>query len=216
MSTNKKYCFVMMPFSTELYYFYLHLKRHIEDTHNVHCERADGQVLIKPVLEKIKDMITKADVIIADCSERNPNVFYELGLAHAFTKKVILITRDEIKEAPSDIKHYEFIKYELGKDEEFFKKLDNALNNVFFEDYQDLYKKAQKIFKEFEKATKTPILMTEKSIFLSLIRSAEKTRDIPSLEDDDWKLKEFLLPKIIKDSSDFRIMEQITTWLSKK
>ena len=41
-------------------------------------------------------------------------------------------TKDAIKDAPSDIKHYEFIKYELGKDEDFFKKLEDKDNNTAF------------------------------------------------------------------------------------
>jgi nucleoside 2-deoxyribosyltransferase len=92
--------------------------------------------LTMPILEKINNSIRNADVIIADCSGRNPNVMYELGIAHAHRKKVILITKDPVHDAPSDIRHYEFIHYELDKHIEFFKKLDNALHNVFLKRYE--------------------------------------------------------------------------------
>lgn len=213
MNESKKTCFVIMPFSPELHYFYLYMKKYIKEVHNIHCERADDQVLTIPVLDKINDSIQNADVIIADCSERNPNVFYELGIAHAQGKKVILITKDPIDKAPSDVRHFEFIKYELNKDTEFFKKLDNALRNVFIEDYEELYEKATDIFKEFKNATNLDIKMVSKDVFLSSISAAEKTHDLSSLE-DDWALKEFLLPRIIQNSKDFGVMQEIIRWLS--
>lgn len=212
---KSKTCFVIMPFSPELHYFYLYMKKYIEEVHNICCERADGQVLTMPILDKINDSIQNADVIIADCSGRNPNVFYELGIAHAQGKKVILITKDPINEAPSDIRHFEFIKYELEKDTEFFKKLDNALRNVFIKDYEELHKRATNIFNEFKNTTNLDVKMVSKDLFLSNISAAEKTRDLSFLE-DGWALKEFLLPKIIQNSNDFDVMQEIIRWLSDK
>ena len=80
-------CFVIMPFRPELNFFYRAIKSHIEQTFpEVRVERGDDRVLTKPILEKIVDFIRQADVVIADCSGRNPNVFYELGIAHALEK----------------------------------------------------------------------------------------------------------------------------------
>jgi nucleoside 2-deoxyribosyltransferase len=103
-----------MPFVSHLNFFYLYFKRHIEETHNVRCERADSKILTVPFLDKIVEYIKQADVLIADCSGRNPNVFYELGMAHALGKKVILITGDDLKDAPADVRHFDFIKYDLS------------------------------------------------------------------------------------------------------
>jgi nucleoside 2-deoxyribosyltransferase len=202
-----------MPFSPELHYFYLYIKKYIEEVHTIQCERADDQVLTMPILDKINDFIRNADAIITDCSGRNPNGFYELGIAHAQGKKVILITKDPIEEAPSDVRYFEFIKYELDKDTEFFKKLDNALRNVFVEDYEELYNKATEIFKKFKDTAKLNIKMVPKDVFLSRVSATEKTRDLPSLE-NSWALKEFLLPKIIQNSNDFGVMQEIIRWLS--
>lgn len=216
MRSAERVCFVVMPFVPDLHYFYLYLKQHIEQHHGIRCERADAQVLTKPILDKINDFIRKADVIIADCTGRNPNVFYELGIAHAREKKVILITNDSnIHEAPSDIRHYEFIHYELDKHTEFLKKLDNALHNVFFESYEGLYERAMDIFNEFMQATHVPVQIAPKEIFLSRVVAAECTRDLPSLDDDDG-MREFVLPRIIDDSSDATVMSQITKWLYEK
>lgn len=74
MPKPERKCFVIMPFAPELHYFYLYLRKHVEEKHGVRCERADDQVLSIPILEKIQGSIQNADVIIADCSGRNANV----------------------------------------------------------------------------------------------------------------------------------------------
>jgi hypothetical protein len=61
-------------------------------------------------MEKVWDGIAGAQLIIADCTERNPNVFYEIGIAHTVGRKVLLITRSD-KDIPSDIKHFDYIHY---------------------------------------------------------------------------------------------------------
>lgn len=156
MSTNtERVCFVIMPFSAELHYFYLFLKRHIEEKHGVKCIRGDADVLTVPLLDKIRGYIDIADVLIADCSGRNPNVFYELGMAHTLGKKVILITRDPIGEAPADIRHYEFIRYEFAKDKEFLDLIDRALRAIFVGRYDDLHKMALEVFEEFRRLTRS-------------------------------------------------------------
>ncbi len=215
MYEAKRTCFIIMPFVPELHYFYLYLKQHIEQRHGVQCERADAQVLTKPILDKINDFIRNADVIIADCSGRNPNVFYELGIAHAHGKKVILITRDSIQEAPSDIRHYEFIHYEMDKHVEFLERLDNALRNVFIERYESLYERAKTVFNEFRQATNAQVTLASKEVFMDHVVAAERTRGLPSM-DDALGMAEFVLPRIIADSNDVAVMSQITTWLSGK
>jgi hypothetical protein len=63
------------------------------------------------VIEDIWVAINSAKVIIADCTGRNPNVFYELGMAHTIGKEVVLITQD-IDDIPFDVRHIRFIVYE--------------------------------------------------------------------------------------------------------
>lgn len=215
MSEAKRICFVIMPFDSELHYFFLYLKQHLEQIHNIKCERADNHVLTMPILEKINNYIRNSDVIIADCSGRNPNVFYELGLAHTYGKKVILITKDPVHEAPSDIRHYEFIKYELDKDAEFFKNLDNALRNVFFERYKNMFEKAKGIFTDFKRESHAQVSMVNEDTFSMRVIAAERTQELPSIEDDK-AIIDFVLPKIIADSTDVAVMSQIIDWLEKK
>jgi hypothetical protein len=198
-----------------LNYFYLYLKIYIEFKYDIKCERADAKILTMPILEKIVDYIKKSDLLIADCSGRNSNVFYELGIAHALNKKVILITKDPISDAPSDVKHFEFIPYSLDKDVEFLNKIDNAIYNALVERYEVYYEPALAIFNDFKKDTNAAVEMVQKDSFLSKVMASEHTGDLPSL-DDKIGLIEFVLPKIIADSSKISIMQQITAWLSEK
>ena len=208
-------CFVMMPFKPELNYFFLYLKKHIEETHNIACIRGDNDVLTIPLLDKIKKYIENADVLIADCTGRNPNVFYELGIAHTLNKKVILISMDDITEAPSDIRHYEFIKCQLESHEDFLSKLDNALTNVFVEDYESLYEKALEILRELNKETDLHIDPIKKDLFIAKVMSNERKTPIPDFT-DQLKLKYFVVPLIMDMSSNAGITtEKVTEWLTK-
>jgi len=203
-----------MPFKPELNYFYLYVKKHIEEVHNVECFRGDNDVLTIPLLDKIKQYIENADILIADCTGKNPNVFYELGIAHTLNKKVILISMDDVKEAPADIRHYEFIRYQLEKHEDFLAKLDNALTNVFVENYEHLYEKANEILNQFQRDYNIAISPIKKDLFIAKVMAKEKRQPIPEIT-EELRLKQFLLPLIIDTSSDFELMEKVTRWLTK-
>ena len=130
----------MLPFRPELSYFYRLLKAHIEQRFSdVQVVRGDDRVITGSVLDKIADYIRKADVLIADCSGRNPNVFYELGLAHALEQQVVLITSDPIEQAPADIRAFDFVSYATSTPEEFFAKVDTALEAILGDPYAALY-----------------------------------------------------------------------------
>jgi nucleoside 2-deoxyribosyltransferase len=58
---------------------------------DVTCLQGDSNYLPGSLNEKLQADIQAADVVIADCSGKNPNVFYEIGVAHALLKPVVLI-----------------------------------------------------------------------------------------------------------------------------
>ena len=53
---------------------------------DIKAERVDEQIYKEGILERIYRQIESADIIIADMSGQNPNVFYEVGYAHAKTR----------------------------------------------------------------------------------------------------------------------------------
>jgi len=106
----KPYVFVLMPFSDKFDDIYLlGIKSACNDA-GAYCERVDEQIFQESILERIYNQIAKADIIIADMTGRNPNVFYETGYAHALGKRVILLTQDH-DDIPFDLMHYPHIIY---------------------------------------------------------------------------------------------------------
>ena len=55
-------------------------------------------------------LIDRSRVVICDCSGRNPNVFYEAGIAHTLGREVILITQSG-SDIPFDLRHLRYIAY---------------------------------------------------------------------------------------------------------
>jgi hypothetical protein len=99
-----------MPFDREFDDVYeLAIKSACEDA-GAYAERVDKQIFQGSMLDWIYNQISKADVINADMSERNPNVFYEVGYAHAIGKTNLLLTH-KAEDIPFDLKHYPHIIY---------------------------------------------------------------------------------------------------------
>src|SRR5690606_22624136 len=74
------------------------------------CLRADlvhGQIVMEDVWVKI----TQAAFLIADVTGQNPNVMYEVGIAHAIGKPTVLLTQD-LDRIPFDFKHLRHYRYE--------------------------------------------------------------------------------------------------------
>jgi hypothetical protein len=106
----KPFVFVLMPFSDEFTDIYeVGIKPACKDS-GAYCERVDEQTFVESILERIYNQIAKADIIIADMTGRNPNVFYETGYAHALNKRVILLTQNA-DDIPFDLKHYPHLVY---------------------------------------------------------------------------------------------------------
>ena len=74
------------------------------------AERVDEQSFSETILERIYRQIESADFIIADMTGRNPNVFYEVGYAHARGKICTLLTQSA-DDIPFDLKHHRHIVY---------------------------------------------------------------------------------------------------------
>lgn len=106
----KPYVFVLMPFSNDFDDVYqLGIKPACIDA-GAYCERVDEQIFQESILERIYNQIGKADIVVADMTDRNPNVFYETGYAHALGKRVVLLTRNA-DDIPFDLQHYPHIVY---------------------------------------------------------------------------------------------------------
>jgi hypothetical protein len=103
---------VLMPFLPELRPVYDDHIKSVALKLGMSAARADDFFTAGHIVEEIWTAIVSAKLIIADCTGRNPNVFYEIGLAHAIGKPVILITRDQ-EDVPFDLRHRRYIRYEF-------------------------------------------------------------------------------------------------------
>jgi len=72
--------------------------------------RADDFFTAQSVMTDIWNAIYNSKIIIADCTKRNPNVFYEIGIAHTLGKPTILIAQS-INDVPFDLRHIRCVEY---------------------------------------------------------------------------------------------------------
>lgn len=79
----KPFVFVLMPFDSSFKDTYTFGIKGAADDAGAYAERLDEQMFDEGMLERIFNQINKADVIVADMTDRNANVFYEVGYAHA-------------------------------------------------------------------------------------------------------------------------------------
>jgi len=110
-SINKKYCFIAMPFEDQ----FNKIKTLISDSLTEigwFVKRADDIVFPRLIATKILREILTSDLVIADLTSFNPNVFYEVGLTHALGNDLLLITQE--KTTPIDLKDEQTIFYKLA------------------------------------------------------------------------------------------------------
>lgn len=75
----------------------------------------------------INDAIRSSDFIVADVTRQNPNIYYELGLAHALRKPTILIMSSESgSRLPSDLQGFNYIVYEPDNLHELMERVKHA------------------------------------------------------------------------------------------
>jgi hypothetical protein len=99
----------MMPFAAEFNPVYAALQGVCEEV-GLRCRRADDIWENPLVMQDVVQLIDRSSVVIADCTGRNPNVFYEVGIAHTLGREVILITQNEA-DVPFDLRAHRYVRY---------------------------------------------------------------------------------------------------------
>jgi nucleoside 2-deoxyribosyltransferase len=112
---EKMRCFVVMPFGDEdLQVVYEDfVKPTLVDGCNLHCERGDDVFGSNIIMEDILKSISTADVVLADLTRKNANVFYEVGICHALNKPVLLLAQS-IDDVPFDLRHRRVLLYDYS------------------------------------------------------------------------------------------------------
>ena len=110
MSMHNPKAFVLMPFAPAFDDIYERFLRPTLAESGFDVKRADDIMNQRNILRDVIDWIVACDLIIADLTGANPNVFYEIGVAHAMNKPVILITQDR-DNVPFDLRQYRILEY---------------------------------------------------------------------------------------------------------
>jgi hypothetical protein len=128
--------FVIMPFLKDLKPVYDDHIRPAAQSMNLTVARGDDFFSAQSVMADIWNAMNACRLVIADCTGRNPNVFYEMGMAHTLGKPVILIsqTREDI---PFDIQHIRYLIYEFTPRGmlEFEKKLTATIQSELRDEF---------------------------------------------------------------------------------
>jgi hypothetical protein len=103
--------FVLMSFKPELRPVYEDHILNVTNSLKLVAKRADDFFGAHHIMSDVWEAINAARVIIADCTGRNPNVFYEIGVAHTLGRTVILITQNGT-DVPFDLQAIRYIQYE--------------------------------------------------------------------------------------------------------
>jgi hypothetical protein len=106
-------CFVMMPFADPVGGYYKSIYEPAIEKAKLTAIRADADLYgTGKIVDQIWDGINSARVLVAELTGRNPNVLYELGIAHAIHKPVVLVCSNE-SDVPFDLRHVRVIYYEM-------------------------------------------------------------------------------------------------------
>ena len=135
---KKKLCFVIMPFSatkrctteewTEIFEN-VHKPAIIGSRLGYKCERS--KIRTGSFIKDILMQLNQADVVLADLTDMNPNVFYELGVRHTLRTRTILVSQT-MDDVPSDLKQYGVITYNTTPNgvTEYKKKISKILKDI--------------------------------------------------------------------------------------
>jgi hypothetical protein len=104
-------CFVLMPFGLPFDRYYQNIFEPAITSLGLNSIRADSLFRSSPIMVDIWRFVRESRVLLADLSGKNPNVFYELGLAHAIGKPVILVST-AIEDIPFDLRGLRVLIYD--------------------------------------------------------------------------------------------------------
>lgn len=205
--TIKPKCFIIMPFGGwfDKYYFEIYVPA-IEAA-GLEAKRADDLYRPGNIVNDIWNYTKDATVILADLTNKNPNVFYELGLAHAITKPAVLITAS-MDDVPFDLRSLRVIEYDKNSPK-WGEILQDKITKALLETMKNPEDAIPPTFLEVAKGEKLKVSPEEKEI-LELrkemdslkreIRSGKNSRDRMQIREEE--IEPFEAEMLIKNYLD--------------
>jgi hypothetical protein len=99
----------MMPFGPAFNDVYAAIQ-YAAQSAGMACQRADNIWEADEVIQDIFSLIYRSSIVICDFTGKNPNVFYEAGIAHTLGRSVVPIAQSE-HDVPFDLKHHRYLQY---------------------------------------------------------------------------------------------------------
>lgn len=105
-------CFIVMPFGDEALQVVYEdfIKPVLETQCGLDVERGDDVFGSNVIMDDIRTSIGAADLVLADLTGKNANVFYEVGICHALEKPVLLLAQS-MDDVPFDLRHRRVLLY---------------------------------------------------------------------------------------------------------
>lgn len=103
-------CFVLLPLSEPFRSIYEQVVEPVSQELGITCGHAEGIFGPGRIMDDIVSAITHAEVIVAELTGKNPNVFYELGIAHQLGKQVVMMSQS-MQDVPFDVRDRRVVVY---------------------------------------------------------------------------------------------------------
>ncbi len=131
LGADSKLCFVIIPFRKPFNGVYAEIKRTAK-SRGMKCLRVDEKFGQDVIMDTIIGGMKRAVIVIADITKYNPNVFYEVGFAHALKKKTLLLRAIDGDKVPFDLCHRHYIEYEnvIGGGQALRRKLRAGIDEI--------------------------------------------------------------------------------------
>lgn len=205
----KPKCFVIMPFGGWFDKYYIEIYIPAIEAAGFEAKRADDLYRPGNIVNDIWIYTKEATVLLADLTNKNPNVFYELGLAHAITKPAVLITAS-MDDVPFDLRSLRVIDYDKNSPN-WGELLQDRITKALLETLKNPKDAIPPTFFEVDKTEKIKVSAESKELLeirneLNLIKREVRSSDIRrrrrSNEDIDPEEAELLIKSYLKKGLD--------------
>jgi chromatin remodeling complex protein RSC6 len=162
INKNGDVCFVIMPYGDWFDEYFNEIYYQAIWNAGMTPRRADDLYRPSNIVQDIWAYTKQAKIILADLSGKNPNVLYELGLAHALAKPAILVSQT-IEDIPFDLRNLRIIIYDKN-DSNWGKILMKKITNAIKETIASPKETIPTAFLETSSVNKTRVTPREKEI----------------------------------------------------
>ncbi|HJT42225.1 MAG TPA: hypothetical protein VJ750_01870 [Rhizomicrobium sp.] len=169
-----KTCFVISPFGSWFDECYDELYMPAIEAAGIDAVRGDDIYRPGTIIHDVWELTKSADIILADLSTKNANVFYELGLAHAIKKPVVLVT-DNIDDVPFDLRHLRVIEYDKNQPN-WGEELKAGITAALKETIKDPSRAILATFLEANQAPKAAEVSNEQKDLIAIKQDLEALR----------------------------------------